>query len=386
MMAGRGRRRLLVALTAAITLTLTLGPAELVLRWRERRLAEAARPRERLDLLQPNPHGTGSYRLKPNLRLTTTVQGRTVEIRTNSHGMRWREIPLAKPAGVRRVAFLGDSYAFGCWSSSIERSFVGVFDAHLAGRGVETLNFGVGGYGPDEEALILEEEVLRFSPDYVIVALFDGNDLRDTHLGLRKHRLEQGSAELDEQVVRARVPAEFLVNDRVESQPLPDPSWLRSSLRGLASYRFLEPLLGWRDRRVQFAASRRFLAYSFWSRIPYPAVALQARDATLAALARIHDRCAERGIRLGILAIPTHDQVHAARESGRDYDIAFPQAYVQVFAREQGIAYLDLLPPLRACAHERNSALYLPVDQHLDDEGHALAGERIVEWFRSELR
>src|SRR4051812_48420843 len=34
-------------------------------------------------------------------------------VTTNSHGLRERELPLAKPAGTQRVVFLGDSVTFG---------------------------------------------------------------------------------------------------------------------------------------------------------------------------------------------------------------------------------------------------------------------------------
>ena len=36
-----------------------------------------------------------------------------VWLTTNSRGLRERELPLAKPAGARRVVFLGDSVTFG---------------------------------------------------------------------------------------------------------------------------------------------------------------------------------------------------------------------------------------------------------------------------------
>jgi hypothetical protein len=43
-----------------------------------------------------NPHGTGSYRLKPNFRLRTVVEGTPVIIETNSEGMPWKEVTREK--------------------------------------------------------------------------------------------------------------------------------------------------------------------------------------------------------------------------------------------------------------------------------------------------
>ena len=369
-------------LTALISVGLTLVPAELLLRLRERRARQGARPRERLDLLQANPTGAGSFRLKPGLRLVTTVHGRRIPITTNRFGMRWREVAHEKPSGRRRVAFLGDSYTFGCWSSSIEESFVGVFEKTVSPTAFEVLNFGVGGYGIGDEELLLREQVIGFSPDHVMLVFFNGNDFRDTYLGLHKDRLVGGSAEIDPAVLRQRVPPEFLADDRVEATPAPEKSALKSGLRRLATYRMLEPLLGGQNLYVEFGPSRRFLSYAFWSRFPYPDVARSARDESLAAIALINAFCLERGIRLAVVALPTHDQVYSVRESGRDFDIAFPQVYVQVFAREHGIPFLDLLPPLRAHVRAHHAELYVPVDQHLNDAGHALAGESIAAWFR----
>ena len=51
-------------------------------------------PPEKLSLFEPNPEGTGSYRLKPNLDLVTSVADSEVKIHTNSHGM-----PLARSIG-----------------------------------------------------------------------------------------------------------------------------------------------------------------------------------------------------------------------------------------------------------------------------------------------
>ena len=67
----------------------------------------------------------------------------------------------------------------------------------------------------------------------------------------------------------------------------------------------------------------------------------------LEALARIDAFLLERGARLAVATIPTRQQVNARHASGPGYDTAFPQAWIQVFARERGIPFLDLLPPLR---------------------------------------
>jgi len=102
------RRLFLGALLALICVLFVAVIAEIGLRYREHRQA----PR-RLALMQENPYGTGSHRLRPNLDITVRIEGREVRIRTNEHGMPWRSVSQGKSAGVRRIAIVGDSFAFG---------------------------------------------------------------------------------------------------------------------------------------------------------------------------------------------------------------------------------------------------------------------------------
>lgn len=118
----------------------------------------------------------------PRLRFELAPRSQShaeVDYRINTHGMRNAEVEEEKPPGVRRVAVLGDSIAFGYWVAEHDG-----FPAQLgqmlgqAGAGtVEVLNFGVPGYNLEQETERLRSGALRFSPDLVIVA-FCLNDLR----------------------------------------------------------------------------------------------------------------------------------------------------------------------------------------------------------------
>lgn len=379
---SRRKRAAFALVVLGASSLVSFGVAEAFLRGYDRWRLEPPPPApERLDLLQPNPHGTGSYRLKPDVRLETNFGRRRIPIRTNRHGMRWREVALEKEPGRRRIAILGDSFAFGCWADTVEGSLAGVLEAGLSRRW-EVLNFGVGGYGYADMELLLREEVVRFAPDHVIVATYNGNDFRDTFLGLDRERIVGGAAELDEAGIRRKVPPELIRPDppapAAEAKPR---GWAR-----LALYRHLAPLLGLVDLTQDFTPSRNFLMLTFWSRVPYPPAALRARDESLATLARMDAVAAAHQARLAVVAIPTREQVYSQRTAGADFDMAFPQIYVQVFARERGIPYLDLLPAFRAHVREENARLYVTGDIHLNDEGHALAGGLIREWFQCCIR
>jgi lysophospholipase L1-like esterase len=339
-----------------------------------------------LELMRENPAGTGSYRLKPGLDLMTRVKGLQVRIRTNAFGMHWREVEAAKRPRTRRVAFLGDSFAFGCWARDVEHSMVGVFAAGLNRDRVETLNFGVGGYGLDDMELLLREQVAGFGPDWVVVLLFTGNDLRDTWLGLHKQRIEDGTAVMRRDVLEERVPEGLLRQPFLTSPAAPDPSRLRAGLKTFASFRLLFPALGLDNPWVDFAVCRRFTSFSFWSQVPPHEIALQARDVSLRTLERMRDFSRERGARLAVVTIPSREQVYAVRETGRDYDVRLPQDWVRVWARERAVPFLDLWEPLREHALATGEDVYVPGDIHFDERGHALAGAWIREWFGREVR
>ena len=103
------------------------------------------------------------------------------EVSINSFGLRGRETTGKKPAGVRRIAVLGDSFTWGVGATDDE-----LYTAQLeqALPGTEVLNFGVSGYGPVQYHL-LTEKVLSFEPDVVVIGFCLGNEFIDNVLWQR---------------------------------------------------------------------------------------------------------------------------------------------------------------------------------------------------------
>lgn len=105
-----------------------------------------------------------------------------VEIVMNSDGFRDYEFTKEKDPGVYRIAVLGDSFEealqveiVDTWQKVLSRKLTGQL-----GKVVEVYNFGVSGYGTDQEYLVLREKVFAFKPDMVILA-FTSNDVGDTY-------------------------------------------------------------------------------------------------------------------------------------------------------------------------------------------------------------
>jgi lysophospholipase L1-like esterase len=141
-------------------------------------------------------------RLRFELRPGGAARGE-VEYRVNALGLRGPETTTEKPAGVRRVAVLGDSIAFGYWVAD-EQGFARQLEAllnepagHTGGR-IEVLNFGVPGYNLEQEIDALRTKALVFAPDAVVV-LFCLNDLEGLfsyELGLVQERSERRKSAL----------------------------------------------------------------------------------------------------------------------------------------------------------------------------------------------
>jgi lysophospholipase L1-like esterase len=303
-------------------------------------------------------------------------------VSTNRHGMPWREVSVERTDRRRRIAFVGDSFTFGCWADSYEEAFVGVFDRSVSPERFEVLNFGVGGYGLSDVELQIQEQVMAFSPTFVIAVVFTGNDFRDTLLGLDKEDLVDGTARLNEANLRARVPEKYLGFDGTLSEACDRESALLRGLDELASFRLLSPFLGLENLCVDFSVNQNFRMYTYWSQYPYPELAMKGKDAVLSTLERIDRDLEARDVRLAVVALPMMEQVHARAPVGEDYDIELPQAYLRLFARERGIPYIDLLPVLRAHVQRTNERLYLAGDTHLNNRGHELVGEALADWFR----
>ena len=114
------------------------------------------------------PNKTGYFVSKHEFKTKITI---------NSVGMRDREYQTVKPSGKKRIVILGDSFASSFGVPDAE-TFAKVMEAKLTSN-TEVLNFGVNGYGPTQELLLLQKRAMKYSPDLVIMVVYVGNDFDD---------------------------------------------------------------------------------------------------------------------------------------------------------------------------------------------------------------
>jgi len=245
------------------------------------------------------------------------VQG----VATNRWGFRDVDYETpAKPPGVERVAFIGDSVTLGMGVVP-EETFVARVGAlaAAAGRRAQTLNFGVDGYNALQIRELLTAKVLAFEPDEVVYVLCL-NDFDFTDSSGRK-------------IEYFRKPRFFL------------PRWVAQRVRAL--------------RRTEYHR------YHFQAH----------RDEVFRAIAGMRDVLAARHVRFLLAVVPVMpdkggDPAHFDHYPLRDLHDA-----IRRFASEQGIREHDLLPDF-----ERQPP---PADRyridiwHLSAAGHQVAAEAL---------
>jgi hypothetical protein len=189
--AGRSSRFVRAALLALLALALAEGAA----RWVVRSPALLARISSPLDeaswrLRWVNRHRGGEapyafsfdvhhpvrgWALAPALHEVEVFDGKRLS--TNARGLRGaREVALEKSPGRLRIAVFGDSFTFG-EEVSDDETFAHQLELLLTD--VEVLNFGVHGYGHDQELLYLREALPLYRPDVVLIGHVADDALRN---------------------------------------------------------------------------------------------------------------------------------------------------------------------------------------------------------------
>jgi hypothetical protein len=134
------------------------------------------------------PDWERGYALRPGASGLWTREGRS-RVRINADGL--RDGPHAKrpPAGWLRVAVLGDSFSEALqvdqeqtWWHQLEQRLNSQTPCALRDgfpKGVEMVNFGVGGYGTGQQLLTWRLQARAFQPQIVLLAMYLGNDIQD---------------------------------------------------------------------------------------------------------------------------------------------------------------------------------------------------------------
>ena len=308
-----------------------------------------------------------------------------VEVRINAEGLRDRDYARAKDPAARRLLAFGDSFIEG-WGVEVEESVSKRLEARLqknADRPVEVVNFGVAGYGTDQELLFFEKTGRRYGADRVLV-FFYGNDLWNNALptGIGS---ERGYKPFFRPGPGGRLQ---LGGVPVKKHPF----WDREKVE-----------LPWGARLQRHLGEHwhlYVLARKAWNRPPpssthgdfYGALYGPASDPRWEQLwelsgrllATFNERVEKAGAQLTVVYIPAIVQIEA--EDWRmkremydlvgDFDLQMPNRRLRYLARVHGFDLVDLYAPFAAAAAERT--LYFR-DSHWNPAGHDLAAAALAD-------
>jgi hypothetical protein len=309
------------------------------------------------------------YHPKPDLDLLYPSEGRSIDVRTTSHGLGdigFRDIDTEPPFD---AIALGDSFTF-CDDVPVEECWVRLVGEHTR---LSIASLGISGFSTMAEARVLNRYGKQLRPKIVLLGLFP-NDFNDN----LRFAEWIGSGHPD-----------FWQWRKAREGRGPVRSWLASHS---LSYRLLDAALrSGGDETLRYdknglsliLRTGRWLADQEQERDREEAWRLMRK-----ALLDIDRDAASIGAELVVVLIPSKEEVYwnvVRRDlpsSLASNEIDRPLQLVEEFCGREGIPVCDLRPSFEREA-ELYRQLYLRVSGHWTAAGNALAAETIAECLRS---
>lgn len=333
--------------------------------------------------------------LRPNAEFEWTNEGHAF-VKINSRGLRDDEHQIPKPSGTWRFAVLGDSMAEAVQVET-DRTFWSVIESDLgdcpalAGLEVEAVNFGVSGHGTAQELITLRTKVWEYEPDMVLLAVTNGNDVRNNSQQLEPEGLRPFFVRIDDELVldnsfRDTLTQLTQLNDR--------PAWQRAVIDLLNRLRVgqlaLEVGRQMRDglhevdqsNSVEWEPGMDMGVFA----PPDSQAWIDAWWVTEQLIAQINREVTSKGALFDSFMIPSGIQVDFDEERRREAatslavdDLSYPERRVESFAAANGIPFFALLESFREYSARSGEYLFgfenaTLGDGHLNELGHSQAG------------
>jgi len=346
-----------------------------------------------------SPRGVTKSRIDPDLGWVHVPNCRYVfhhkefntPISYNSFGMRDTEHTLAKPPGVFRIAVLGDSYMEGR-QVVLDSVYSKVLERLLREKGIncETLNFGVHGYGTDQELVVLRKSALRFDPDLVILSL-NKNDIATNVVG--------GICSLDSEGKLKITPLGAPLASRIRAWLYRNshlftflnirlPNLMSAGARKRSHRRMYDvgDLDMWGDfNRTQQDLDRNLVP--LYAKVEDPRV-VPVKRLTEAILREVHHLCQQRDVKFLLLLNSSKFQLqpqfwerkfNSFGLDSEDYNPEAVEKWLLEFAAKEGFPVLSAVQPFRGLKAQRGISFHWKIDGHWNPNGHREAARLTVE-------
>ncbi|TCR66490.1 GDSL-type esterase/lipase family protein [Bosea sp. BK604] len=284
------------------------------------------------------------------------------------------DYPRERRPGVRRIAFVGDSFVEAL-QVPVGRSFAEVVQAGLAPSApTETFRFALAGAPLSQYLHMVEREVLATKPDTIVVLLVH-NDFDESFVyrpgrytsSFLKLKIEDGK-------VTGEIPPQPWRPGAVE--------WLRQT----ATARYF--LYRWQLRPQALVDAIFGPAHAdddrFAANIDVSSVLsheAEIRVATDYVFKRLAERAQSIGARLLIAMDGDRRAIYAERSDSRALTLNRIAAEA---AQRAGIGFLDLHPVFAADWAKNHRRFDFDADSHWNEAGHAVAGAAVLEVLKAQ--
>lgn len=343
------------------------------------------------------------------------------EFRTNSQGLRYREIPLEKPPNTYRVFVAGDSFVEGVGVQEDE-TLSGLLEKQFssAAHEVNFINGGLSGKGPLEYGRALFDVGLRYQPDAVLICLY-ANDLENIlpttqPEDLYPHHPQRTGLKAVLHFLFPRtytllysLKAQKAYEERAKTSDVVASVSKEARRRGIPQAEIEE----WKERLpehlVQAANTQQFnasilayglLAPDYWTNsldIDTSEAELQWQ-AMASVLTEIVQRTGDLEIKIGVVFLPDRLQYDpdsntpdnlwrtVGVQTREEWLVEDSEVQVRLrdWAERNDVPFLDLTPALREAELGNDVALTWQFDHHWTAEGNRVAAEAIAKWLREE--
>lgn len=313
-------------------------------------------------------HPTQLNVLAPNVEVELSTIEYNTRIRTNSLGLRG---PALGPKGEAfRILALGDSFTLGLQVPEAQTwtHLLSIGLTEKMGREVQVLNAGVDGYGTSQATSQMMRLAPETQPDWAILALYLGNDLRDNTLLEERSRLSRRPPKPETlQMAAGGGSLWFAKRSRIYSR------WLvHKAIRARANdFRIQE----YRDEMLPFAKEQELQ---------------RLLPQTESALHDFERACKVLSIGCTLVLIPPAYVVDRRRtaSSFSAFDLQVDEKQLErpasaIRGLYRGESVVDLSEGLRDA--ESSGSTYLVFDPHFSAYGHAVAAKEIARQMRLKI-
>ena len=308
--------------------------------------------------------------------------------KTNSKGLREEELAYEKADDVKRILFLGDSFAEG-YAVELEERFSEKLGTMLNNRQnggkpiFETINAGVGGYSTDQEYLFYIQEGYKYDPDLVVL-MFYMNDIWYN----KQNKNGRGSKPL------------FVLNDeRLELTGVPVPKKSKATFSESTRMFIGKSKLATLGHSFVSSFKKKYSSTDVFQDPESNPEVKKAWEMTEAIIKQLDNEVSGSGKEFAVFYIPHRMQVYSedyksiAKEMANDgLDAGANEQKASLDKIEQrlfdicernNISCIGTSHTYQASAEELlgKGLLYFPDDGHWTKEGHAAAADIIFEYI-----